>query len=280
MFEDTSGKESLNHQNDGEITLKEVFCFLRDSWQAIVYFGCFGLLAGFFFILLTPNSYEAISQIRMAQVITLNSSNPFGTSIEDPNSLISRIQIPSNIAKEAFNSCVSSEKVDPVRAFYKAVKLAPIKSIPNAVELKVTAPTAELAEKCSSAVYENIKNSQADLSARLLEEARLKLEADDTRIESARKLMATAHQLGAAMPAAYLTARDELTFYLSEREKIVELINSIKNRGTTLISPIYVSDEPVSPKRVISILAGLIIGILLGLLFAYLRQFLKKSTKA
>ena len=109
-----------------------------------------------------------------------------------------------------------------------------------------------------------------------MEEAKLKLVADNERIEAARRLIARADQSGSAMSAAYLSARDELTYFLTDRERMLDLINSVKSRGTRLDSPIYASDKPVSPKKAISLAAGLLGGLFLGLLIALGRKVLGK----
>lgn len=263
-------------EEDGEISLSEVISFLRNCWQLIAITGFLGLLAGVAYIVLTPNSYEAYSQVRMAQIGTSSASSPFGVAIEEPAALISRMQIPSNITQEVSRACEVDGKSDPTSTFYKLVKLLPVKGVSGVVELKVLAPTPELAKNCLIAIFEGIKNSQTDLTAILIEEAKVKLAADEVRIESSRKLISSSHQLGAAMPAAYLSARDELNFYLADRERMVDLINSVKNRGTALTSPIYASDVPVSPHKIAGILLGLFGGILLGLLLAFGRLFWQK----
>lgn len=268
--------DNVNIQEDSAITFLETLDFLRNSWQSIAMVGLLGFLGGVSYIALAPKYYEAISQVRMAQIGTSSASSPFGVPIEEPLALISRMQVPSSIANDVSIQCEVGDAADAVTAIYKLVKLSPIKGVPGVVEVKVLSSTKELAKSCSIAIFENIKKSQMALTQVLLEEAKSKLATDDARIESARKLIASAHQLGAAMPAAYLTARDELNFYLADREKMVDLINSVQSRGTTFVSPIYVSDKPAHPNKGISILVGTLAGIFLGLLIALRGQFWQK----
>jgi len=260
-------------EGGGEISLLDVLNMLRNSWKPIIVFGFLGLLGAIFYILVTPNSYEAISQIRMAQVSITSPSNPFGTSVEDPATLLARMQIPTNFSAEVVSACAYQEKIESALALSKEVKFSVVKGVPNVVELKVMARSPELAKKCSSAIFEAIKVSQAGLTAVFIEEAKRKLATDDHHIEAARKLIAKADQSGAVISVAYLSSRDELTFFLNDREKMVDLIDSAKNRSTSLISPIYVLDRPVSPKKISSLIVGLFTGVLLGLLVALGRQF-------
>ena len=78
------------------------------------------------------------------------------------------------------------------------------------------------------------------------------------------------------MPAAYLAARDELNFYLADREKMIDYINVAKSRGTSLASPIYTFDKPTSPNKTAGILLGLLGGAVLGVLLALGRRFWQK----
>jgi len=280
MVEDLQKQVSYDRQVDGEISLLDAVHFLRNSWQSIATFAFLGLLGAIAYIVFTPNSYEGSSQIRMAQVSTTSPTNPFGTSVEDPVSLIARMQVPTNFRQEVISACAYQDKLDPALALSKDVKLTPIKGVANAVELKVLAPSPELAKSCSMAIFELIKSMQMELTTVFVEEVKIKLVTDDARIEAARKLIAKADQSGTAMSAAYLSARDELTFYLTDREKMVDLINSVKNRGTSLISPIYVPNRPVAPKKATSLLAGLLAGAFLGLLIALGRQFWQNLSSA
>ena len=74
------------------------------------------------------------------------------------------------------------------------------------------------------------------------------------------------------MSAAYLGARDETAFYLAAKEKTQILIHSAQQKAVQLAAPIFIPQKPVSPKKSISLLAGLFGGLFLGLLIALARQ--------
>ena len=82
--------------------------------------------------------------------------------------------------------------------------------------------------------------------------------------------------LAARAKAGDLAARDELTYFLTDREKMLDLINSVQQRGARLTSPIYAPDTPSSPKRATSLAIGLFAGLVLGLMIALARKFGKK----
>ena len=261
---------------ESEISLLDILEFLKKAWKTIAIFVVFGLVGAVTYLVLAPPMYEATAQIRMAQISQVNPANPFGTNVEEPTSLIARMQFPTNYTEQVIGSCGYQDKPQAALALSKAAKLAIPKGVANTVELKILAPSQELAASCAQAIFVQIAQMQEQFSRVFVEEARLKLAADNERIEAARRLIARADQSGSAMSAAYLSARDELTYFLTDRERMLDLINSVKSRGTRLDSPIYASDKPVSPKKAISLAAGLLGGLFLGLLIALGRKVLGK----
>ncbi|MBU3629319.1 Wzz/FepE/Etk N-terminal domain-containing protein [Polynucleobacter sp. AP-Reno-20A-A9] len=261
-------------QEDGqEISLLDILNFIKKSWKIIVLGSFLGLVCAIGYIVVTPPMYEATARIRMAQISQVNPANPFGATIEDPASLISRMQFPTNYSPEVIGACGYQDIPHAALALSKATKFSIPKGVANAVELKILAPTSQLAASCAQAIFVQISQMQEQLSKTFVEEAKIKLASDNEHIEGARKLITKADQSGSAMSAAYLSARDELTYFLSDLEKMIDLINSVKSRGTRLDSPIYAPERPVSPKKAISLIAGLAAGFFLGLLFALGREW-------
>ena len=267
---------SKSTQQTQEISLLDILEFLKSGWKTIVVFAVLGLVGAVANLVLTPPMYEATAQIRMAQISQGNSANPFGANVEDPSSLIARMQFPTNYSEHAISSCGYQDNPQAALALSKAAKLSIPKGMANTVELKVLAPSRQLAANCTQAIFLQIAQMQEQLSKVFMEEAKYKLASDNERIEAARKLIARADQSGGALSAAYLSARDELTYFLTDREKMLDLINSVKSRGTRLDSPIYAPDKPVAAQKVASLLAGLLGGLFLGLLIAMGRKLVGK----
>lgn len=266
-------QQSNLQEDEREISLVDILEFLKNCWRIIGGFGILGLMGALGYLLVAPPMYEATAQIRMAQISQVNPANPFGAAIEDPNSLISRMQFPTNYSSEVIGACGYQDLPQAALTLSKGAKFSIPKGVANAVRLKILAPTSQLAQSCAQAIFVQISQMQEQLSKTFVEEAKIKLASDNEHIEGARKLIAKADQSGSAMSAAYLSARDELTYFLTDREKMIDLINSVKSRGTRLDSPIYTSERPVSPKKAMSLVTGLAAGFFLGLLFALGRKF-------
>ena len=263
-----------------EISVLDILGFLKNSWGIIISFGVLGLVGALGYLLVTPPMYEAVAVIRMAQISQLNPANPFGTNVEDPSSLIGRMKFPTNYTDSVVTGCGFQDKPQAALALSKATQLSIPKGVANTVELKVIAPTQQLATDCAEAIFMQIVRMQEEFSKVFVEEAKIKLALDNERIEAARKLIARADKSGSALSATYLSARDELTYFLTDRDKMLDMINSVKTRGSRLDSPIYASETPVFPKRVKSLTAGLMTGLMLGLLLALGRKFWRQSSMA
>ncbi len=85
-----------------EVSFKDIVDFLVDflfeSWIVIILTGLLGLFGSIVYLVLTPNQYQAIAYIHMAQISANNNNttiNPLGVNIEDPNLLIARLKLPT-----------------------------------------------------------------------------------------------------------------------------------------------------------------------------------------
>ncbi|QWD48029.1 hypothetical protein G6658_01650 [Polynucleobacter paneuropaeus] len=288
----------LNDQNQrsqdpqiiDEISLLDILRFLKSAYKTILVFGALGLAIAIAYLVITPNRFEAVAQIQMAQTSGANNNNnninninnnnnlnSLGINVEEPALLIARLSSPSSFSAGVIAACGQQAQSNPALATAQTIKLAPIKGISNVVELKTVGPTSEAASICAQAIFELIKTSQAQIQAPYLEEAQTRLTEDGIRLDQAKALVAKTDKSGAVMGAAtYLSTRDEIKFLSDQIALLQDLISFSQSHVTRLVSPIYASDNPVAPKKRIALLVGLSGGLLLGLLIALGRQMWTK----
>ncbi|MBT8592146.1 hypothetical protein G6685_00085 [Polynucleobacter paneuropaeus] len=263
-----------------EISLLDILRFLKSAYKTILVFGALGLAIAIAYLVITPNRFEAVAQIQMAQTSgannNINNLNSLGINVEEPALLIARLSSPSSFSAGVIAACGQQAQSNPALATAQTIKLAPIKGISNVVELKTVGPTSEAASICAQAIFELIKTSQAQIQAPSLEEAQTRLTEDGIRLDQAKALVAKADKSGAAMSAVYLSARDEIKYLLNEITTLQNVVSGGQYRATRLVSPIYASDNPVAPKKRIALLVGLSGGLLMGLLIALGRQIWAK----
>lgn len=279
MDQDSVSARAKNEDDDQSISLKDILQFLKEAWKVTLLCAIFGFLAGLGYILVTPNLYESVAQIKMAQISIANPANPFGTPVEDPASLIARMQMPTNFTSAMTSACGYQNTPQAALKLSKMLKISIPKGLINTVELRVISESPQIAQACAQAVFDRISILQMEFAKPFVLEAKLKLAQDNERIEIARKLIAKADKSGSAMSAAYLSARDEITYFMTDREKMLDLINSVQHRGTKMISPIYTQENPVAPKKKISLLVGLLAGVLSGLGISLARRFFTSIRK-
>jgi capsular polysaccharide biosynthesis protein len=261
-------EQSFNQSQEDEISLKDIIDFLVESWKTIATVGVLGLLSSVAFIFITPSQYEATAQIKMAQIDAGNNTNPLGTNLEDPNTLIARLKFPTAFSDKEVQACNLQKSKSPTEALANSVvKLTAVKNVTSLVELKIRGESKEQALVCAQAIFEQIKDSQKAIMKPYIDEAKTLLLMYQVRLNNAQALIARADKSGAALSAAYLSNRDELKFLSDETIRLNAIITAGDNRHAKLVSPIYASDKPVFPKKTVSLVLGLLVGVFLGLLY-------------
>jgi capsular polysaccharide biosynthesis protein len=165
-------EQSFNQPLEDEISLKDIIDFLVEFWKSILATGVLGVFAAGAYIEVTPNQYEATAQIQMAQITLGNPTTP--SSIEDGNSLIARMKLPSSYDQKSIEACELSNEKNPQLQLSKLAKFSVIKGT-QIIELKVTARTRAAAIKCSEILVDQIKQHQSQIANVFISEANLKI---------------------------------------------------------------------------------------------------------
>jgi hypothetical protein len=175
-----------------EISLLDILRFLKGAHKIILVFGVLGLAIAIAYLVNTPDRFEAVAQIQMAQTSGANNNNnnnlnSLGVNIEEPALLIARLGSPSSFSAGAIAACGQQAQSNSALATAQSIKLAPIKGVSNVVELKTVGPTPEAASTCAQAIFELIKTSDAQIQAPYLEETQTRLVEDKSRLDQAKR---------------------------------------------------------------------------------------------
>jgi hypothetical protein len=276
MNQNVSGQFSSQEKiNDSEISLLDIFIFLKSSYKLITLFCVLGVATTFGYLQITPKQYQAHAQIRMAQISAANNNiGSLGTNIEEPSLLIARLSFPTSYTAEIAKKCGLDSLKNSEVVLTKIVKLTIPKGVANVVDLKIILASPEMSFTCAQAVFDLIKTSQAQFMRPYIEEAEVKLKNSQERLVRAQNLIMKADKSGSAIGASYLSTRDEIRFLLDEIAILTNVASSNENRSTSLVAPIYASDDPIAPKKRNILLAGLFGGLFLGLMIAIGRQII------
>ena len=266
---------------EDEILLIDIMRFLEGAYKTILIFGVFGIAAAIAYLTITPNQYEATAQILMAQIsAAVNNSNtkisPLLINIEEPALLIFRLSSPTSFTPEVVAACGLQDQANAALALSKLIKLTIPKGVANVVELKTFSGSQQIAQDCALAMFDLIKNTQAQIVAPYIEETKIKLADKQERLQKAHDLVARSDKSFAVKSANYLSTRDEILFLIEEIEALKNIVTYNQNRATRIVTPIYSSDMPIAPKKRNILAAGLFGGLFFGLLIALSRRVVSK----
>lgn len=268
-------EQSFNSTQEDEISLGDIIDFLVESWRVIILTGILGVLSSVAYLLITPNQYQATAQIQMAQISASknnNNTNPLGINIEESSALIARFKLPSNYSTQEIVACDFESSKLPFEDLVAAVKFSVVKGVESMIELKINRESKELAITCAQSIFDSIKTSQNKIVKPYIEESKILLVKYQDRLANSQSIVSRADKSGAALSAAYLASRDEVKFLTDEILRLNAFVEAADSRQTKLVSPIYVSDDPVFPKKKIALVVGLLAGLFLGLFLAIVRK--------
>lgn len=239
--------------SEEEISLRDVIEFIQSSWKVILSTGIAGLLLGGVFLVVTPNQYEATAQVQMSQLPPKgngqNSVSPVGVNIEEPALLISRFQMPSTYSQLELQACGLEEDKKSFETLANLVKITPLKGVASVVELKVKRPSPELAKSCVEGIFNKIHDTQKSIKDPFLAEALTKISNYERQLLVAKSVLERADKSVGGVTASYLSTRDEVRMLQDEIMDLESFVSAGESRRAKLVSPIYTSDQVVSPKK-------------------------------
>lgn len=264
---------------DEEVSLADILSFIAESWQTVLVFTLLGLGVAGAYLFFTPKQYEAIAQIKMAQIVipndNNNNNNLIGVNIEEPTALISRMTFPTTFDAQTIQECERgglADREDSGSALAKGVKLSIPKGVTSTVVLKILAPSPELAKICVNALYQFIKSSQSQLIPPYIKDAKIRLSFEQERLLRVTQKLTGADKYGAAATGAYLASLEEMRYLFAQINSLQNTIIQNDRGASNLIAPIYVNERPVFPSKINSLLVGMVTGGFLGLLIAFIRK--------
>lgn len=257
---------NFNSASQNEIFLEHVLGFIKKSWRFVVIGGVLGLVAAYGFIKFTPIEYEAFAQVDLAKIG--NTTNPGGTIIEEPSRIIARIKSPSNYGEDEIVSCDVKNKKSSSKALTDKLKIYQVKGTNSIIEFKVRASSKIVAINCGDVIFEKIKNLQNQIIAPYIDDAKILLAGHKVNLEKLKILMSQASKSNDNSSLFYFSYRDELISLNSEIRRLEYVVYPGNIQHAKMLSPIYISDDPVYPNKKIILMAGLLIGLAAGFLSA------------
>lgn len=188
-----------NQSLEDEISIKDIIDFLTESWKQIVAMGVIGILGALGFVFVVPSQYEATAQIKMAQIDNNNNNNntntntnPLGVNLESPSLLVARLKLPSSYSEAQIKACGLENKKYPAEELAELAKFSVLKGVDSIVELRIRHQSKNQAIICTQALFDHVRESQAQIMKPYIEEAKTLLLKYQVRLQEAQGLIARA----------------------------------------------------------------------------------------
>ncbi len=264
--------DRLNSSGTGsrEIKLAEVVRFLSGTWKGMVGGAVFGGVIGLTYLAFVSQIYEAYTIVRMAQVPALSAGGAYEKlSIEAPGLLVDRLKVPSIYPDEVIESCGWHAHLTGEELLRRVSFTA--RNSEGVVSISIRADAPSTAKKCLAAVFEMIHNLQVTESQSIIDRLQRQLDDLQERMTDSREHIASLAKTSSNL-VAYLAARDNLNYLWTRMDEVTEAVDL--HTETKMITPIYVSADPVFPRRPLQLMIIAVMGgVLAGFLVVSIRGF-------
>lgn len=256
-----------------DITLGDIFSFVRQNLKLVLLGGVLGLLGGGLYLAIASEEFAARGQLRMAQLVSssVGEQKIAFINIEEPSALIYRLRSPATYSDVVIEQCNIENAEEMGEYLDGLLKVTPIKNVPNEVDFVVIHSSPELAKNCALAIVEMVMVQQREMiNNRYVGHAeRIAQYAEATKDEIRQFDKVKREELGSF---AYLSKLDRLGWLRTRMDQLEAELFLSQKHPLTLVTSISTSNRPTSPNVRRSLLFATVLGMLLGLLYVFSRE--------
>lgn len=266
----------MNDQNEDEIGLMDLLDFLSESRSLIVATVLISLGLGGVGFTLLPSRYDATGTIQMASVA--------GQTVESPQVLMEKIKLPLYFSQQTWEKCDTDEELTPSRKVSEKIHPVLNKSAPF-ISFTIGGSSVHEAKECLTAVINDIRVKQDQLSEPILLQKRVHLKTLEDKLEQAEnavKLFSGIQSNLNFKDDKFSASSLVLATKMASEGSVKDLTNQIEDmkisllpplsQSTNLASAIYCPDQPANKKLFLTICAALLAGFFLGVVAALLKK--------
>ena len=266
--------------DDDEINLWDLFEQVKSGWLWWVVGASIGLVGAIGYLFVVPPQYEATAVVQQA---TIGSGGMGKTPVEPITQTLERLKLSTFYTNDVVMSC----QADQARVLTTSIKSSVIKGN-TLLMLKFRAESAAVAEDCLTKVVNLLAASQDKVASPLIKELHDQTSLTQKQIIELEKFLEHYDK-----NLARTIATTDLTSLLflnaeSKREELLKLQKLFSDQRIRLTEPltqrlalleeVYTSDNPVFPKKTLTILGGLMGGFLAGLLALFIHRSWKSRS--
>ena len=262
---------------DDEISLMDVYEFLADGWKTILAMAFIGTSIGIVTSMVLPEQFEAKASIESARL-----TNSYVTS----NAVLAeKMRSPTYYDSETLAVCIGEDRGANRETLAKSINPNVAKNS-NFVTVSYRAESREDAVRCLEQVLKNVIARQRELSSARLTSViknleNLKKKADELRktikqLESDRGAQFQFKNIEYSAAALItVTLQSKVQELLATENQIVDIESQLKPPNTEdakFATPIFASEQRVSPRRGLIVMISAIGSLFLGVLIILLRK--------
>lgn len=271
----------MNEENrNDEVSLFEIFNVLRAyKWLLFGLPIAGAISAALFASLVLQPKWEGSATLEVGRV--------GGTVAEPVVNVVTRMMLPS-FSRGVLNTGVfKPEEMEEAQASCSTLKAVQIKGA-DLIEVKLRAPSAEMAQKLIQGSILNLQKMQSEVMAVTIEKNKkqLQLLSDDVKQGSAeldllKKKLLAAHDwntFDATLAATMLKDKTlDLRKMVQDKLALEELLSSSRTYPAKVVDEIYVSKDPVSPNKLLIIGLAVLLGLFAAVVIAFAHHAFTKS---
>ncbi|MEF8701656.1 MAG: Wzz/FepE/Etk N-terminal domain-containing protein [Candidatus Accumulibacter sp. UW26] len=283
----------MEQNSANELSVPDLWKILCAGWYYVLGGTLIGVLGAGLAIALLPTKYEAVAVVQVGQVGQVGQSGtagqPFSAPVEPVMQAIERMKLPAFQMKVAKTAGITEWKDDLLRSAGTTTKFMTLQIVRGTataaiplIELKTSARTPELARKIAQASIDELAKRQLELAKPTIDRMRLDLLIAREKLASAEKEREGLYKLMANVGVKddRFTQLSLMTGLRVQKESELfaqrQLIGALETALTVpytqpaeVLEEIFVTDNPVSPRKTLLLALGLVSGLLLGVLWVF-----------
>ena len=275
---------------DDEISLMDVYEFLADGWKTILATAFIGTSIGIVTSMVLPEQFEAKALIESARVASLtdstNSTNSTNSTYVEPITVLAeKMRSPTYYDGKTLAVCVNEGEGSNLEDLAKSLN-ANVARNSNFVSVSYRAESRENAVRCLEQVLEIVIARQKTLAAANLTSVlsnleNLKKKADELRktvkqLESDRgaqfKFRDIEYSAAALITVTLQSKAQELLATENQISTTESMLKQPNTQDAKFATPIFASEQRVSPRRSLIVMISAIGSLFLGVLILVLRK--------
>ena len=149
---------------------------IRKNVKIYLGFGLFGIMCALLYILIVPAQYEAVAVIQIQKVVVEKGLQP----VESGNMVVARLSMPPTYSQDVARACGVNKNYSEAMTNLVHAKLW--KGEPDNIEIRVRRNSRELAEHCTAAIFDAVRQQEERLAGTTLENLKIELASANEKL--------------------------------------------------------------------------------------------------